>query len=222
VLALNALVTATGQPLGGDRPRRIQIALDGNLVREIVIPTDQSQVLKQVDLSDRLRPGKQTLQLADVGGAAAGFQVIFSYHAADPSYRPKDNGLAIDVTYDRQQIPVNGMLTATATVTNRTGQKAPMLIARLPIPAGFDLNVDEFSKLVGTGGIAKFQLAPGSVTVYLRAIDVGGVWTLPYHLRATMPAKLTVPPAEVYEYYDPDKSATSSSARVAVLSGEPK
>jgi len=35
-------------------------------------------------------------------------------------------------------------------------------------------------------------------------------------LRATMPAKVTVPPARAYEYYDPDKQGRSTSAQLTV------
>lgn len=39
---------------------------------------------------------------------------------------------------------------------------------------------------------------------------------LRYHLRATMPVKLTVPAARAYEYYDPSRQGASSTARLTV------
>ena len=110
VLALRALIAGTGEPLGGERLRHIQLTLDGKPLPEIVIRSDQAQVMRQVDLSSQLRPGRHTLQLADVSGTAAGFQVVSSYSVPDSSGRPKASGLAVEVTYDRQQLPVNGML----------------------------------------------------------------------------------------------------------------
>lgn len=58
---------------------------------------------------------------------------------------------------------------------------------------------------------------PRSVIVYLRALPPGkpGL-ALRYQLRATMPVKLTVPPARVYEYYDPDKHGSSPATRITV------
>jgi len=44
---------------------------------------------------------------------------------------------------------------------------------------------------------------------------------LRYRLRATMPVKVTVPPARVYEYYDPAKSAATMPALLTVASREP-
>ena len=41
--------------------------------------------------------------------------------------------------------------------------------------------------------------------------------TLRYRLRATMPVKVTAPPAQAYEYYNPDTKATSTAMKLAVL-----
>jgi alpha-2-macroglobulin-like protein len=216
VLALRALIAGTGQPLGGERIRRIQPTLDGKKLPEIVIEADQSQVMRQIDLSDQLRPGHQTLELADLSGTAAGFQLVSSYYAPDTSSRPQEHGLAVDVTYDRQKLPVNGTLTATATVENKTDRTAPMILVELPIPAGFALDTDSFSKLVEAGSIAKFQAGSQTATVYLRSIDPKGRATLRYRMRATMPVTLTVPPAVAYEYYDSEKCATGRTAQIGV------
>jgi alpha-2-macroglobulin-like protein len=217
VLALRALIAGTGEPLGGERLRHIQLTLDGKPLPEIVIGADQAQVMRQVDLSSRLRPGRHKLQLADVSGTAAGFQVVSSYFVPDASGRPKAGGLAVDVTYDRQQLPVNGMLTATATVENKRAQRAPMILVELPIPAGFTLDTESFAKLVDAGTIAKFQTRAQTAIVYLRGIDKGARVTLPYHLRATMPATLSVPPAVAYEYYNSDERATSRTTQLVVV-----
>ena len=49
-----AILAGTGKPLGGDKPRRIAILLDGDIVQELAIAADQSDVLRQVDLSGRI------------------------------------------------------------------------------------------------------------------------------------------------------------------------
>jgi A-macroglobulin complement component/alpha-2-macroglobulin family protein/MG2 domain-containing protein/macroglobulin-like protein/A-macroglobulin receptor len=217
VLALRALIAGTGEPLGGERLRHIQLTLDGKPLPEIVIGSDQAQVMRQVDLSSQLRPGRHTLQLADVSGTAAGFQVASSYSVPDSSGRPKASGLAVEVTYDRQQLPVNGLLAAKATVENKRDQRAPMILVELPIPAGFTLETDSFSKLVEAGTIAKFQTRPQTAIVYLRGIDKGARVTLPYHLRATMPATVSVPPAVAYEYYNSEIRATGRTSQLVVV-----
>ena len=65
VLALKALLAGTGKPLGGDAERVVELRLDGELIDTVRIPADQADVLKQVDLSARLKPGKQVLTVSE-------------------------------------------------------------------------------------------------------------------------------------------------------------
>ena len=92
-----------------------------------------------------------------------------------------------------------------------------MILVELPIPAGFTLETDSFSKLVEAGTIAKFQTRPQTAIVYLRGIDKAGRVTLPYHLRATMPATVSVGPAVAYEYYNSEIRATSRTTQLVVV-----
>jgi hypothetical protein len=181
-----------------------------------VIPAEQSEVVRQIDLTDRLGTARQTLQLTDASGTAAGFQVVSSYYAPDMSSKPHAGDLTVNVNYDRQKLPLNGELTATATVENKSDRTAPMILVELPIPAGFSLDTDSFSKLVDAGTIAKFQTNSQTATLYLRGIDRKARVTVQYHLRATMPVTLTVPPAVAYEYYNSEKRAMSKTAQIIV------
>ena len=93
---------------------------------------------------------------------------------------------------------------------------APMVILDLPIPGGFAASASDFDAMVRDGHIAKRQITPRSIIVYLRELAPAKPLTLEYGLRATMPVRLTVPPASAYEYYDPDTRASSQPARLIV------
>ena len=89
-----------------------------------------------------------------------------------------------------------------------------MVILDLPIPAGFAVDPEDLEKLVADGsGIAKYQLTPRSAIVYLRQLSPDEPLVLHYRLRATMPVKITVPPARAYEYYDPDTQVSTRRPR---------
>jgi hypothetical protein len=75
---------------------------------------------------------------------------------------------------------------------------------------------DDLAGLVKTGDIARYQVTRRKAIVYLLGLKPGKALELRYRLRATMPAKVTVPPARVYEYYDPDKEGLSSTLRLEV------
>jgi anti-sigma factor RsiW len=214
VLALKALVAGTAQP-AGDGERRITIAWNGR-EQEVVIPADQAEVMKQIDLSAGLKPGTHRLTLTESTGTAAGYQVAFRYHVPDARQPEKAEPLKMELAYDRTELRVEDTVRATATVTNRMAQASPMVILDLPVPAGFAIDPDDFAALVKEKKIEKYQAGGRAVVVYLRGLDAGQSLTVKYGLRATMPVKVSVPPARAYEYYDADKQGTSAAARLTV------
>jgi hypothetical protein len=205
VLALKALVACTGKPLGGDRKRRIELTWDNGRKRSIVIPADQAEVMKQIDLTRYLDSGRCRFTLADRSGAASGYQVTLRYHMpwSDPK---KPEPLAIGLAFQRTKIRENHPVRVTATAVNRTKQPAPMVMVELPIPAGF-----RFVDMTPVGD--KYQVTPQKVIVYLRDLQPKKPVEIRYLLRAAMPGKVAVPAARVYEYYDPDKQGLSSTNR---------
>jgi uncharacterized protein YfaS (alpha-2-macroglobulin family) len=215
VLALKALIAGTGKPLADDKPRRIEINWSGTK-RELLIPADQSEVMKQLDLSDLIRPSHQSVTLTDCSGTAAGFQLTLRYHTPHSTPSEKREPLRIDLVYDRTELRVHDTVEAAATVVNNMAASAPMVILDLPIPAGFALEAADLDELVGSQLIAKYQITPRSAVVYLRGLEPGQPLVLRYRLRATTPVKITVPPAQAYEYYDPDRRGISSIVQLVV------
>jgi uncharacterized protein YfaS (alpha-2-macroglobulin family) len=143
------------------------------------------------------------------------YQLAFRYHV--PGYKPdKKEPLAVELTFDRVELPVGETVTAEATVVNRTPQTAPMVLLDLPVPAGFAVSDEDLAQLVGAGSIAKYQINARSAVAYLRGLESDKPLILHYRLRATMPAKITVPPARAYEYYDPDRQGRSTSSQLTV------
>jgi alpha-2-macroglobulin-like protein len=216
VLALKALLEGTGAPLGGDRPREIEITLNGNPVEEIVIPADQGEVMKLVDLSRLLEPGEQRVGIRETSQTAAGYQVTFAYHVEGgaPESTEDERRLAIDVSYDRTRLAVEETIAAVATVRNGMDRAAPMILVDLSIPGGFALERGELDELVGEGKIARYQLTPRQAIVYLRSLAPGETLELPYRLRATMRVQVQAPAAQVYEYYNPENRAESESVEL--------
>ena len=101
-------------------------------------------------------------------------------------------------------------------MVNLSGAAAPMVILDLPIPAGFAVDPEDLEKLVATDAASKYQLTPRSAIVYLRQLSPDEPLVLHYRLRATMPVKITVPPARAYEYYDPDTQVSTAPASLTV------
>jgi uncharacterized protein YfaS (alpha-2-macroglobulin family) len=215
VLALKALVAGSGKPIGPQAARHIHLSLGDGYAQDITIAPDQSDVLQQIDLSAHLRGGANNITLADTTGSDSGYQIAFSYHT--PQYpAPANEPLGISIDYDRTDLTVGQTITATATIVNHMPATAPMILLDLPLPAGFSTDATEFENMVKAGQIAKYQITPRSVIVYLRALAPDQPMSLQYRLTATMPVKISVPAASVYEYYDPTRRAESSTTAMVV------
>src|SRR5262249_12031904 len=152
-----ALLTAAGKPLGSERERRIEIALDGQTLRELVIPTDQADVLQQLDFTDAISRGSHRLTLRDRSDAATGYQVVNRHYVSPPPLPKKQEPLRTALASDRTTLSVDETVSATATVLNNMATTAPMVIVDLPIPPGFAMEAGDFERLATNGTIAKFQ-----------------------------------------------------------------
>lgn len=212
ILALKALLEGTGAASGEETTREIEIALDGNVIRKVTIPPDQADVMQFIDLSDEAN-GKQTLSLRDLSQSGIVYQVLFRYHAPENEQPPRST-LSVEVEYDRSKIKVDDLITAKVMVTNRGAGDAPMVMVDAPIPPGFAVETAGLEALVKSRKIARYQITPRQVIFYVRELPAGRTTTLEYQLRATMPVKVRVAPAEVYEYYDPSKRGRSQETQL--------
>jgi hypothetical protein len=215
VLSLKALLAATGETLG-DGERRVLGRLGDKLTREVVIPADQAEVLKQLDLSPFLTAGRQQLTLTETTATGANYQVTFRYHVSETKPTNKAEPLTVTLGYDRTELRIGESVKATAKVVNNLPAKAAMVMVDLPVPAGFAVNSEDFAEMVKAGRIARFQVQANNVLVYLRELAPKTPLELSYHLRATMAVKVAAPGARVYEYYDPDREGRSVGARFTV------
>ena len=134
--------------------------------------------------------------------------------------KPEREALSIDVSYDRTHLEQDQIATATATVRNRAGTTANMVMVDLGIPPGFDLlseDLDSYrekSAAKKSGRLEKFTLTPTQAILYFDSIAPGDVLRLPFRLRAKYPIRASTFASRVYEYYDPE---VSSLARPVLL-----
>lgn len=220
VLALKCLVEASGKPLGGEKPRRIEIRVNGKPWRVVTIPADQFDVVQQFNLSDQFATGTHQLSLQDLTNQSTNFQMSFRYFTNQKSPQKENQPLDVQLQYDRLELATNESITATAIVTNQMDAAAPMVMLDLPIPPGFSVNGTPFEAMVASKQIAKYQITPRSAIVYLRRLDAGKSLTLAYQLQATMPVNIQAGGAVAYEYYDEEKRASSQPVRLVVHGAE--
>jgi len=216
VLALKALTAATGRPVGGDRERQIDIVVDGKPHRQLVIPVDQADVMQHLDLSQALATGKHDVTLTDKSGTAVGYQLAVSYQVPASAQPREPQVLSVALEFKQSEMQVGESVEARAVVKNASAEVLPMVLLDLPIPPGFEVDGSGFVQLVTAGTIEKYQVTPRSVIVYLRSLPATSQLEINYSLRGTMVVKVASPPAVAYEYYAPERRATSATMELTV------
>lgn len=200
VLALKALLQGTGVAIGEMQPRQVDVKLDGKSIQSLTIPVDQFEVVQQVIIPE-LGKGKHSIEL-DETGRGSSFQLVTRHHINDP--KSSAEALEIDLAYERTEFAVRESVEVEATVTSHLTESAPMVMVTLPIPPGFAIQREAFDGLVEGRRIEKYDITPRSAMLYLRELAPGQTIRFKYYLSATMPLKVTAPPATVYLYYTPE------------------
>ena len=127
-----------------------------------------------------------------------------------------DGRLHITQQYDRNTLRVDDRLRCTVTVRHSGEEPVPMALVDLGIPPGFAVETDDFEVLVRSGRIARWERKGSRICVYLRSLESSQPLEISYRLRATMPLRVTVPTAGVYEYYAPENRAEATGAWLEV------
>jgi len=208
VLSLKTLVMAMTTDLGKESRVSIKILVDGQEAGTVEILPEQSDVIKLLDLKNYARQGNFSVELVPEGDIKCMYQVIYSCYlpwSAVDRAQSEGGPLMISVMYDRSELKRNDLLTSKVTVHNVTPEPCETVIIDLGIPPGFDVVTEDFDNLVGQGIIERYDMTGRQIIVYLTRLEPNSEFSFSYGLRAKFPVKITTPPSEVYEYYNPEK-----------------
>lgn len=172
-------------------------------MQQYVLPTEYSRAEHQ-------------LVVREQGEGVSAYQIVFRQYVDSAESTESNEPLSIAIDYDRTELSVTDEIAATATVRNNLATAAPMVILDLPIPAGFAVAGDELDEAQAQGRVAKFEITPRAIVVYLLAIEAGQEFELKCRLCATMPVEVTAPAPTAYLYYDPDQRGEGPPNRIIV------
>ena len=220
ILAMRALIQGTGTALGQEFTSSVTLKLNGETIKSFELNKQNSDVLKQIDLTKRLHPGENRVEIVQTPAGELSLQLDGVYWL--PGQAPKDsapmpNPLRFALNYDRTTLKVNDTLKCTGYVTTRSQPSIHMPTVDLRIPPGFEVDPTAFEALQTSGRIAKFEVHGSRVILYLRELVEGEPFRFEYSLRAKYPLHAQAPKSVVYEYYRPDNRAESRETTLQVL-----
>ena len=221
ILAMRALLAASSTFLGQDFESTVTILLNGQKIEIFRINKENSDVMRQIELTKHLQTGDNRLELRQSPTGELPVQVSGAYWlpanpsaAMTPAHQPEL--LQIDLQYDRATLAVNDLLKCALTVKNNTGTTVNMAIVDLGIPPGFDVDKSAFEAMQQNGQVAKFDVTGNQVILYLRELSESTPFRFSYSLRAKYPLRVQTPPSAVYEYYQPQNRAESEPVTLRV------
>jgi type II secretory pathway pseudopilin PulG len=221
ILAMRALLEASTASLGQEFESAITVTLNGQALETFLVNKDNSDVMKQIDLTKSLRPGENRIQFRQTPAGELPFQLTGAYWLpATPKPAAEFTvaaPLEIGLQYDRTTLSVNDKLSCAVTVKNNTTQLINMAIVDLGIPPGFDVDSSAFEDMRQNGQIAKFEMTGNQIILYLRELSNVTPFRFNYSLQAKYPLRVQTPPSSVYEYYQPKNRAESESQVIQAL-----
>ena len=143
VLTLKALLAGTDVQPESKVDRQLAILRDGDVVQRLELkagrPTVQQFVINNIDAAQSF---ELALELGESSGL--GYQVTTRHHRlADPE--GEKSPIEIELDYNAEKLAVNDRLSVSATITSHLENHASMVMVTLPVPPGFNAQVEVLS-----------------------------------------------------------------------------
>lgn len=211
ILAIRALILGSSTIRIQNDTSKLTVLLNGELIQTLTVTPETSDLMRQVDLTSRLRTGENRLELRQSPAGGLPIQVAGAYWLPnqEETGRTNDTPFEIGVAYDRASVVVGEAVECSVVVRNNAGIPAKMPIVALGIPPGFDVDPSAFESMQKEGRIARFEFTGTNAVIYLRELPAGASFGFAYSLRAKYPLRVQSPISEAYEYYAPQIRATA-------------
>jgi len=222
ILALKALLLATQQAGQAQGTASVRVSLNQEQTQVITVDAATADVVLMVSFDHGLSPsGANRVQLDVAADQETNmmYQVATSYYvpwSRLPPAPPEQEPMDIRVSYDRRTLAVNDTLTVTVRATLNLTGVLKMGLLDLGVPPGFSVLSEDLDRLVGQAMIARYELTPRQIIVYLENFSSEKPLQFSYRLRARFPLRAQTPPSSAYDYYNPDQSTTLAPVQMIV------
>ncbi|WP_437747508.1 MG2 domain-containing protein [Sorangium sp. So ce1504] len=198
----------------------VTVAVDGAAAGTVPLRADQADVMTTVDLTHLATAGAHDVTLSFSGEGKLSYNLV-SRHNLPWSAVPNDAGgpLAVSVTYDKTQLYVDDIVTASLSVQNKTDSVQSMVLVTVGLPPGFQLLTEDLQEYILAGQLSKFEITGKQLILYVKEIPAGRAATFAYRLQATMPVRAEDGGAEAHPYYQPEQQSFSG-AQTFEVAGE--
>lgn len=192
VLALKALTRAAeGAPVAAGN---IEVSINGGA--PVTLKLDAARPRLE-GLEGQLRKGKNVIEVKGPDGIA--YSVALRYRTTKPASSAKSQvAVAVEAPASAR---VGESVKVTATLTNKSAEALPMVIARIGIPGGLTYQTWQLDELRERKVIDFYETREREVIVYYRGMAPRAQQKIALQLIAAVPGQYTGPATQAYLYY---------------------
>ena len=195
----------------------IAIEVNGQDLAPATYSAEDFDVVRFVDATSALRPGRNVIRLTPSKGLSAmASATATEFLPWDDKRRPAVDAFAVQVSYDRTKLAKDDTVGVAVTVTSNQKVAAKMGIVDVGIPPGFVLDPTKLEQAVKSGQLQRFTLAGRQLILYVPQFAPGVPFQVAYELKARYPLRASSGAATAYEYYDPASRGTALPVAIAV------
>ena len=195
----------------------VHVLFDGVERATFTVNAENSDVMRQADLSELFMPGgAQSVQIVMDGQGNLAYDIIERWHLPWQGAPAPTGPLSITVDYDRTTLAVDDLVTARVTIANTDPSFADMVMVDLGIPPGFALVRDDLDALRDRGVFDRYENTERQLLLYFTAVPVGEPTVFEFRLQAREPVRAQAPRNRIYSYYNPDVGSDSAPVEFAV------
>lgn len=205
VWTIKCMLVALSAGQDADADGTVRIMLDGVERASFALNPENSDVMRQADLSAYLVPGEaQALTISIEGQGNLQYGVVQQHHVPWADVSPEPSPLSLEISYDRTTLQVDDMVTATVRLQNADRRFADQVMVDLGIPPGFDLVREDLDALVEQQVFARWESTQRQLVLYFTFVPEGEAIEFSYRLIARDPIRAEAPVSRIYSYYNPE------------------
>ncbi len=200
-----------------DTKATIKISANSSKFKTVKITPDNSDVLRQIDLTEFVKEGENKIKLDFSGKGKLMYQIVGKYYIPwKESDIAEKEVLSIAVNYDKTRLEKDDSVTCQARISNNSNAILDMVVVDLGIPPGFTVHSGDLINLVENKTIQKYSLTGRQIIIYLDKIDAKKRVTLKYGLTADYPIKAKTTQSRAYLYYESEKESFAEPVEMVV------
>lgn len=196
----------------------VQISLNGEMLKTLEFEPGQVSPIV-LNLSGKLRSGKNTIDIAASDSGSIMSQVVSNYYVNwndETAKAPEMEGkIELTVNCDRTNAAVMDEINCKANAERIGFRGYGMLLAEIGTPPGADVSRESLDKALETdSSLSRYEVMPDRIVFYMWA--KGGGTEINFKFKPRYAINALTPASTAYDYYNPEASALVPPLRFSI------